>query len=172
MGLRRHLKINVVLPWRTNRFVLHDVILKTRVKCGHYYFSVLSCQNLKVRRLGFTCAGWWFVAVLFWVNDRVFCDIWRSVSFPYLHCAWHILIFIAGYTGCVLGAYFYAAREFPQLHPALTFWPCWSSEWGVPYIVLRGIPKEGNPWENVSEKEISGFWTTANAATWNQGQRW
>jgi len=109
------------------------------------FAELKSCQNLKVRRLGFTCAGWWFVAVLFWVNDRVFCDIWRSVSFPYLHCAWHILIFIAGYTGCVLGAYFYAAREFPQLRPALTFWPRWSSEWGVPYIVLRGIPKEGHP---------------------------
>ena len=108
-------------------------------------FFVHSCRDSRVRKLGFVCAGWWFVAVLFWVNDRVFCDIWRSVSFPYLHCAWHILIFIACYTGCVLGCYFYAAYEFPQLRPTLSFWPYWSSNWGLPYIVLKAAPKETIP---------------------------
>ncbi|XP_058951836.2 alkaline ceramidase [Pocillopora verrucosa] len=103
------------------------------------------CKDLKVKRLGFACVGWWFVAVVFWINDRAFCDVWRSVSFPYLHCAWHILIFIACYTGCVLGSYFYAATEFPQLRPALSFWPRWSCEWGVPYVMLKGVPMEENP---------------------------
>ncbi|XP_022799525.1 alkaline ceramidase-like isoform X2 [Stylophora pistillata] len=103
------------------------------------------CKDLKVKRLGFTCVTWWFAAVVFWINDRAFCDIWRSVSFPYLHCAWHILIFIACYTGCVLGSYFYAATEFPQLRPALSFWPRWSCEWGVPYVVLKGVTMEENP---------------------------
>ena len=103
---------------------------------------VHSCRDNRVKRLGFACAGWWFIAVLFWVNDRVFCDIWKSISFPYLHCAWHILIFIACYTGCVLGSYFYAASEFPQLRPALSYWPRWSSDLGVPYVILKAVAKD------------------------------
>lgn len=86
------------------------------------------------------------MAVLFWVNDRVFCDVWTSISFPYLHCAWHILIFIASYTGCVLGSYFYAANEFPQLRPTVSYWPCWSPNLGLPYIVLKAMPRE-KPYE-------------------------
>ncbi|KAK2567951.1 Alkaline ceramidase [Acropora cervicornis] len=104
------------------------------------------CRDYRVIRLGFACAGWWFVAVLFWVNDRVFCDVWTSISFPYLHCAWHILIFIASYTGCVLGSYFYAANEFPQLRPTVSYWPCWSQNLGLPYIVLKAMPRE-KPYE-------------------------
>lgn len=58
------------------------------------------------------CVGWWFVVVFFWVNDRVFCDIWRFVLFFYFYCVWYIFIFIVGYIGCVFGVYFYVVREF------------------------------------------------------------
>lgn len=112
----------------------------------HIFFRLHRCRDYRVIRLGFACAGWWFVAVLFWVNDRVFCDVWTSISFPYLHCAWHILIFIASYTGCVLGSYFYAANEFPQLRPTVSYWPCWSQNLGLPYIVLKAMPRE-KPYE-------------------------
>ncbi|CAH3024731.1 unnamed protein product [Porites evermanni] len=106
------------------------------------FAELKSCQNIRIRRLGLACVGWLFLAVLFWLNDRLFCEIWRSVSFPYLHCAWHILIFVASYTGCVLGSYFYAVTEYPHLRPVLSFWPYWSSGWGVPYISLKAAPKE------------------------------
>lgn len=123
------------------------VLLLTSAPFVFMLFAELKrCRDYRVIRLGFACAGWWFVAVLFWVNDRVFCDVWTSISFPYLHCAWHILIFIASYTGCVLGSYFYAANEFPQLRPTVSYWPCWSQNLGLPYIVLKAMPRE-KPYE-------------------------
>lgn len=125
-------------------------------------FLILSCQDTRVKRLGFACTGWLFFAVLLWVNDRVFCDIWESISFPYLHCAWHILIFIAGYTGCVLGSYFYAASEFPQLRPALSYWPCWSPNLGVPYVILNGVPKE----KLLPKDENANVWYSIQVLAW------
>ena len=105
-------------------------------------FFVYSCKDHRVVRLGRACVAWWFVAVLIWINDRVFCDVWTSISFPYLHCAWHVLIFIASYTGCVLGSYFYAVAEFPQLRPTLSYWPRWSPNMGLPYILFKAMPKD------------------------------
>ncbi|KAJ7389328.1 Hydrolyzes the sphingolipid ceramide into sphingosine and free fatty acid [Desmophyllum pertusum] len=107
------------------------------------FAEMKSSNNSRIKRLGKVGTVWWILAVLFWINDRAFCDIWRSVSFPYLHCAWHIMICIAIYIGCVLGSYFYVETELPQLRPTLSFWPSWSSGWGIPYIALKGMPKEG-----------------------------
>lgn len=100
------------------------------------------CKNIRVRRLGYTCTVWWLIAITCWVSDRVFCDTWTHLSFPYLHCVWHVFIFIASYIGCVLGAYFHAASEFAQLRPHLTFWPHWSYDLGIPYITLNGSPEK------------------------------
>ncbi|XP_068740725.1 alkaline ceramidase-like isoform X2 [Montipora capricornis] len=106
------------------------------------FAELRSCKDHRVVRLGRACVAWWFVAVLIWINDRVFCDVWTSISFPYLHCAWHVLIFIASYTGCVLGSYFYAVAEFPQLRPTLSYWPRWSPNMGLPYILFKAMPKD------------------------------
>lgn len=44
-------------------------------------------------------------------SDKFLCSLWRAVSFPYLHCAWHIMVFVAAYTACVMFAYFDALDE-------------------------------------------------------------
>ncbi|XP_013379174.1 alkaline ceramidase 2 [Lingula anatina] len=105
--------------------------------------TMLLCTELwrtqcrRVRSLGIRCGVLWLLAVTCWINDRVFCDVWSSLHFPYLHCAWHILIFIASYTACVLFAYFDVVEEIPEQMPVLKYWPKnhWDF-WGVPYITL------------------------------------
>ena len=60
----------------------------------------------RILSLGRRCITMWLLAVTCWVNDRFFCSWWASVGFPYLHGAWHVLIFLASYTAAVLFAYF------------------------------------------------------------------
>lgn len=69
--------------------------------------------------------------------DRLFCDAWLSIDFPYMHGVWHILIFIASYTALVLGAYINALEEIPDQKPQLRYWPRNDFEWGVPYISIK-----------------------------------
>ena len=52
----------------------------------------------------------WLLAVVCWINDRVFCSLWAGLGFPYLHAAWHVLVFLASYTAVVIFAFF-EARE-------------------------------------------------------------
>ncbi|XP_076331021.1 alkaline ceramidase [Tachypleus tridentatus] len=95
------------------------------------------CNNPRVFRLGIRSAFLWGLALCCWINDRLFCDMWSSLNFPYLHGAWHLLIAIAATSGCVLFAYFDACIEVPDQYPALIFWPYNGFELGVPYIILR-----------------------------------
>ena len=44
---------------------------------------------------------------------------WASVGFPYLHGAWHILIFLASYTAIVLFAYFEVKNNYRTETPVL-----------------------------------------------------
>ena len=53
----------------------------------------------------------WLLAVLCWINDRVLCSLWSSLGFPYLHAAWHILVFLASYTAIVIFAFFEAKEK-------------------------------------------------------------
>ena len=50
----------------------------------------------------------WLLAVVCWINDRVFCSLWSGLGFPYLHAAWHVLVFLASYTAVVIFAFFEA----------------------------------------------------------------
>lgn len=71
------------------------------------YCVIFRCTNSRALRLGTRCGSIWVLAVFCWVNDRMFCN----VNFPYLHAFWHVLIFIASYTACVLFAYFDAQNR-------------------------------------------------------------
>lgn len=91
----------------------------------------------RVRRLGVRCTVIWVVAVLCWVNDRLFCDTWSSINFPYLHGLWHIFIFIASYTACVLFAYFTVKNENLDRLAFLKYWPKNEWELGIPFVAIK-----------------------------------
>ncbi|CAG0894418.1 unnamed protein product [Darwinula stevensoni] len=103
------------------------------------YGELRRCHDSRVVRLGIRSTITWVVAIMCWINDRVFCDVWSSVQFPYLHGAWHILVCIAGYCSCVLFAYFYAVEEFPHRTLTLEYWPSprFPELFSVPYINLN-----------------------------------
>lgn len=94
-------------------------------------------KNVRVYRLGVRCAAVWCLAVFCWINDRLLCDAWAAINFPYLHGLWHILIFIASYTACVLFAYFSVKEERPEKKAVLRYWPRNDFEFGIPYVEIK-----------------------------------
>lgn len=99
--------------------------------------EIRRCKTTRVVHLGYRCAIIWVAALACWINDRLFCELWSQLHFPYLHGAWHILIAITAYTACVLFAYFDACDEVPDQLPVLKFWPSDRFELGVPYVALK-----------------------------------
>eukprot|EP00092_Neocalanus_flemingeri_P023110 GFUD01025058.1.p1 GENE.GFUD01025058.1~~GFUD01025058.1.p1 ORF type:complete len:286 (-),score=48.78 GFUD01025058.1:48-905(-) len=100
-------------------------------------------NNIRVLSLGRRSIVLWVLAVICWVNDRVFCSWWASIGFPYLHGAWHILIFLASYTAVVLFAYFEVKNKLSGPVPILRYYPYNNFQLGVPYVLLD----QGAGWE-------------------------
>lgn len=101
------------------------------------FFFFFRDNNTRIHRLGIRCALVWVLAVFCWINDRLLCDAWSSISFPYLHGLWHIFIFIASYTACVLFAYFSVREERPLEKAVLRYWPRNDFELGIPYVCIK-----------------------------------
>lgn len=93
----------------------------------------------RTRSLGRRCILLWVLAVACWINDRLLCDAWTSMGFPYLHGFWHVLIFLAAYTGVVLFAYFDVKNHNPYETPEIRYWPVNTFELGVPYVELKSF---------------------------------
>lgn len=116
-----------------NAFVLMGMGTPTIMMMVH---DLQSVRDQRVYRLGLRSTAVWIVAVFCWVNDRMFCDAWSAINFPYLHGFWHIFIFIAAYTLLVFYAYIYAESELPQRQPLLKYWPINDFEFGIPFISI------------------------------------
>jgi len=97
-------------------------------------------QCERVVSLGTRSMGLMGAALVCWVADRFFCEFWSSVGFPYLHGAWHILIFLASYTAIVLFAYFDVKQHRPGLVAELRYYPETPGDLGVPYVVVTPCP--------------------------------
>ncbi|XP_020810480.1 alkaline ceramidase [Drosophila serrata] len=117
-----------------NAFVLMFMSVPTMVML---YTELQRVRDQRVYRLGIRSTTVWAVAVFCWINDRIFCEAWSAINFPYLHGFWHIFIFIAAYTVLVLFAYFYVESELPQRQPLLKYWPKNDFEFGIPFISIR-----------------------------------
>jgi len=93
------------------------------------------CDNRRIRSLGIHCLGMWAVAVTTWICDRMFCSFWLSISFPYLHAIWHVLILFSSNEAIVVGAYILIKYQYPQANLVLHLWP--NEQWGwfaLPYL--------------------------------------
>ncbi|XP_037927802.1 alkaline ceramidase [Teleopsis dalmanni] len=117
-----------------NAFVLMGMGVPTMIML---YKELQRVKDQRVYRLGIRSTAVWLIAVFCWVNDRMLCDLWSAVNFPYLHGFWHIFIFIAAYTVLVLYAYFYVENELPQKRALLKYWPINEFEFGIPFIYIR-----------------------------------
>ncbi|KAH0540662.1 alkaline ceramidase [Cotesia glomerata] len=142
---RKLFSMFIVLPTliATGLSVVHPAINAFALMClaipafGFMILELKKTKSMRVYRLGVRCGAVWILAVVCWLNDRLFCDTWMNLNFPYLHALWHLLIFIASYTATVLFAYFSVKDERPQQSPVLKYWPRNDFELGIPYVTIK-----------------------------------
>jgi len=131
-----------------NAFVMFSFILPTLWILKHEYryhgFDTSTDPRHKaITRLAKASLSWMLLAVVCWINDRVFCAFWRSLPIPYpqLHALWHVFVLIAAYTMCVVAAWTYAERVVPACRPMIKYWPF--VRYGLPFVHIdaRYCPK-------------------------------
>jgi alkaline ceramidase len=65
----------------------------------------------------------------------MFCSFWISISFPYLHAIWHVLILFSSNEAIVICAYLLIKYQYSQANVLLHVWP--NDQWGsfsLPYL--------------------------------------
>ncbi|KAI0236011.1 Alkaline ceramidase 2 [Lamellibrachia satsuma] len=98
------------------------------------------CRSRRVYNIGMRVGIAAAAALASWLSDRMFCHFWQAIHFPYMHCFWHILIFLSSAQCCVLFAYFDAMEEVPEANPKIQFWPSDEHEiLGIPYISFHPL---------------------------------
>ena len=93
------------------------------------------CDNRRIKHLGIHCLSVGTVAIAIWICDRLFCSFWLSISFPYLHSIWHVLILFSSNEAIVVCSYLLVKYQYPQANLVLHVWP--SEQWGcmaLPYL--------------------------------------
>lgn len=92
-------------------------------------------NDRRIKRIGAVCLIKWTIAITAWICDRIFCSFWLSISFPYLHSIWHVLIFFSSNEVIVVCAYLLITQETPQANIQIYIWP--NKRWGLfglPYV--------------------------------------
>ena len=79
-------------------------------------------EDPRVTSLGRRSIVFWVASVTCWLSDRLYCDLWSSLGFPYLHGFWHFLIFLASYTAVVLFAYFDVKLNHQHERPEIRYY--------------------------------------------------
>lgn len=130
--------LSIVNPiW--NAFALMSLCIPSVIVLA---LKIAASGNPRVKRLGLVVWVVWSLALICWINDKVFCDVWRRIGFPYLHALWHAFMAVTCCFGCVLFSYFRMKEDFPDGKTVLMFWP--NDEWvfGLPYAVLKEKDEE------------------------------
>jgi len=103
------------------------------------------CDSLRIKSLGIHCFGMWVIAVTIWICDRMFCSFWLSISFPYLHSLWHVLILFSSNEAIVICGYLTIKQQNPQANLHLHFWPNEKWNWfTLPYLKFHDDDNDGN----------------------------
>ncbi len=93
----------------------------------------------------------WAIAVTIWICDRAFCSFWLSISFPYLHSIWHVLILFSGNEAIVVCAYLLISYQHPHVNLVLHVWP--NERWGwftLPYLKFHEeLPMNNSPTKSI-----------------------
>ena len=100
-------------------------------------YNVTKEEDTRVISLGKRSVVLWIAAVLCWVSDRFWCNMWLRIGFPYLHGFWHILIFFASFKGVVLFAYYDVKNNHHLDKVLIRYWPSDTFEYGIPYVKLK-----------------------------------
>ncbi|CAF0760944.1 unnamed protein product [Didymodactylos carnosus] len=123
--------LSVVYPY-ANAFALMLLGLPAIAFMGTH---IARCDNRRIKDLGIRCLVLWTIAVTIWICDRVFCPFWLSISFPYLHAIWHVLIIFSSNQAIVICSYLIIKQNYPQIQLNLHYWPYEHWEYfGIPYV--------------------------------------
>ena len=108
-------------------------------------YNLRSEEEPRVISLGKRSLIFWVTGVLCWISDRMCCEMWTNLGFPYLHGFWHVLVFRAAYTAVVLLAYFDVKNNHPYEQALIRYWPVDTFEFGIPFVHLKHYHLNNKP---------------------------